>query len=344
MIFAGLVSLVVHAVQNRDQGIGQEISWRTIVDGSVTAAIGRSVDKALPVSKTLNGWIDGLLYWTLGDTGAQVRKGCDGWLYLTEELTETPHGDANLAERVKLAKAIASDLSKQGVELVVVPVPDKALVATEGLCGVEASAQSHTRLADWQKQSAPLGLTEVNIGQNWPLPGYWRTDTHWDQQGAQHAAKLIGTTVNEKIGAGTTAIDLQTGSELQPRIGDLTKLAGLVETANLFGPAPDQEHPVNLKIERSGGLLDDAPAPEILLLGSSYSLNSNFIDYLQAATSREIVQKSLAGGGFAGAMLDAMKNNPDQFKQVKLVIWEWPARTLTQPLTEQEKTFLAGRS
>ncbi|MFC4624914.1 hypothetical protein ACFO1V_06710 [Daeguia caeni] len=343
VVFAGLVSLVVHAVVNRNQDLEQKLTWQSLIDGSFTAAISQSVDKALPSSKTLNGWIDGFLYWSLGDGGPQVRKGCGNWLYLAEELTETPDGDAYLAERVKLAKAIASFVAGQGARLIVVPVPDKAEVATEGLCGLEASAQSRTRLAKWRELSVPLGLNQIDISTNWPMPGYWHTDTHWDQKGAQHAAEIIAATVNGMLGAGETAVDLQIGKETRERIGDLTKLAGLVETANVFGPAPDLEHPVTMQINRSGGLLDEVPAPEVMLLGSSYSLNSNFIEFLQAASAREIVQKSLAGGGFAGAMLDAIKDHPDQFRQVKLVIWEWPARTLTQPLTDQEKAFLADQ-
>ncbi len=341
LIFAGLASLVVHAVVKRENGIGEEWSWRTLVDGRFTAALGRSVDEAMPKSVTLNGWIDGLLYWTLGDAGPQVRVGCDGWLYLSEELVETPHGDAHLAQRVKLAGAIAAELARKGARLVIVPVPDKALAATEGLCGLKASAQARHRFDMWKQQSASLGLTQVDIGKSWPSPGYWRTDTHWDQKGAHYAAGRVSDAIKEMLGPGSVDMELKVLPEQRDRVGDLTTLAGLARTAALFGPAPDREYPVDLKIKRSGGLLDEVPAPDALLVGSSYSLNSYFYEYLQAATSREIVQKSLAGGGFAGAMLDVLENNPGVLEQVRLVVWEWPVRTLTLPLSAQEKKFLA---
>ncbi|WP_343315328.1 hypothetical protein AAIB41_17895 [Brucella sp. BE17] len=344
LIFAGLGNLAFHVLTNSDQDLSERLdtSWRSAMDGRLTGEIGRNIDKAMPNSKLLNGLIDGFVYQTLGDTGPQVREGCPGWFFLTEELVETPNGEAHLADRVKLAKAITAELARSDTALVVVPVPDKAQTLTgQEMCHLQSSAQAHKRFSEWNARSEPLALLQVNIGKNWPRPGYWKTDTHWDQHGAQHAANQVAVAISQNIGAGSTAMHLENCSRENIRPGDLVTLAGLGMTQDIFGPNMESECPVKLKIERSGGLLDDAPEPDVLLAGSSYSLNSYFHDYLQADSNREIVQKSQAGGGFAGALLDILENNPQLLRKIKLVVWEWPVRSLTLPLTEQEKRFLS---
>ena len=97
---------------------------------------------------------------------------------------------------------------------------------------------------------------------------------------------------------------------------------------------------IKLDIGRAGGLLDEASVPSILLAGSSFSLNSSFIEYLQTALGREVGQLSQAGGGFAGALLEVLQQRPEILASTKVVIWEWPMRSLVAPLTEAERRML----
>jgi alginate O-acetyltransferase complex protein AlgJ len=94
-------------------------------------------------------------------------------------------------------------------------------------------------------------------------------------------------------------------------------------------------------VHRSGGLLDDVAAPVVMLAGSSYSLNSGFIDYLQLDMKQEIAQQSRLGSGFAGSVLELLQHHPERLNDIKLLIWEWPLRSLYQPLTDEENTYLA---
>lgn len=341
VLLGGLASVVTHAVSHHETDIREHLTWQNAIDGKLTAAIDRMVNDAVPHSKQLNGWIDGLLFWSLGDAGPQVREGCQNWLYLAEELLEQPDGRNHLAARVELAEKIARGLAARNVKLVVLPVPDKAEIVRGELCGLRAAAIAGDRPRLWQEASAPLKLEQVDVRPGWPLPGYWRTDTHWNADGARHAARLVAEAIRRTAGEGGTDVRLDVSPVSHAFNGDLMKLANLVETSWIFGPPPDTAHDVSVQIERSGALLDDAPTPDTILAGSSYSLNSGFLDYLQAEASREIVQKSMAGGGFAGAMLDLLVESPDILDQVSIVVWEWPVRALTQPLSDQEKAFLA---
>jgi alginate O-acetyltransferase complex protein AlgJ len=177
------------------------------------------------------------------------------------------------------------------------------------------------------------------LRERWPRPGYWRTDTHWDSTGAQFAAEATARLVNGVLGAGTERIGLTHGARRE-RPGDLARLAGLLDAPKWLAPAAEYAEDPRADIRRSGGLLDEATAPSVLLAGSSYSQNSGFIEYLQAALGREVAQVSEAGGGFAGALLTMLQRKPDMLAGAKVVIWEWPMRSLVAPLSDAERQML----
>ncbi|MGH7756119.1 MAG: alginate O-acetyltransferase AlgX-related protein, partial [Vulcanimicrobiaceae bacterium] len=106
-------------------------------------------------------------------------------------------------------------------------------------------------------------------------------------------------------------------------------------------PPSDLERRSNVQWQPAGGLLDAGPAPTVLLAGSSYSKNSGFANDLGLALGREVVQLSQDGGGFDGAILALLETRPALLAQAKVVVWEWPERALTQPLTDAERSFLS---
>lgn len=339
LMFVGLGFVLVHLAGSGRTAIAPLVSWRNVLNGELTDTIDHMVGEGLPQTPALDSLAAGLSYRLLGDAGPQVRAGCTGWLFSTEELAETRAGDAALAQRVLIARQIRDQLSAAGIRLVVLPVRDKADLAGAQLCGLPVAEQARTRYAHWQKQSADLALDVVDMARDWPAPGFLRTDTHWNETGARHAADQVAQAITAQLGAGTDAITLKTGlPELKP--GDLMRLAGLLESWRWSGPEPDSITPVSMTIGRSGGLLDDVSAPTVVLAGSSYSQRSGFIDFLQDASRREVAQKSQDGSGFAGALLNILMNEPHILKQTRLVVWEFPVRALTQNLTDAERLFL----
>jgi alginate O-acetyltransferase complex protein AlgJ len=56
--------------------------------------------------------------------------------------------------------------------------------------------------------------------------------------------------------------------------------------------------------------------------------------------AREVAQVSEAGGGFAGALLKMLQQKPDMLAGAKVVIWEWPMRSLVAPLSDAERQML----
>lgn len=343
LMLAGLGFVAAHLSGPGGGQVAEAADGKGILSGRFTAALDKAVVAALPKTAGLDDLAAGLSYLVLGDAGAQVRAGCPSWLYLAEELLEVRDGAANLSARVRLAAKIRDAVAARNIALVVLPVPDKAELAADGLCGLDVSRQSAGRRAAWAEQSVALALDQVDIAPGWPKGAFLRTDTHWNVAGAGFAARRLADAITRRLGPGDTRVTIEAGAPRQ-RIGDLMRLAGLSRSWPWSGPRPDEQAEVSAKIARAGGLLDDVAAPAVLLAGSSYSLNSGFADQLQAALGREVAQKSREGAGFAGALLDILDQAPQMLDGVRLVVWEFPVRALTQPLTEAERRHLGDET
>jgi alginate O-acetyltransferase complex protein AlgJ len=53
-----------------------------------------------------------------------------------------------------------------------------------------------------------------------------------------------------------------------------------------------------------------------------------------------VVQLSEEGGGFDGALFALLQKHRNTLAQAKVVVWEFPERSLTQPLTADERAYL----
>lgn len=337
VIFAGLVTVLI---KGRD-ALGDVLRTTTmadLTDGRFAQKIDKAIFGAVPRSPALDGLVTGLEYRLLGDAGAQVYAGCGDWLYTMEELRAERRDGENMALRAELLRRLTHAIGETGTRLVIVPVPDKAAQVDDRLCGVTA-VQSRLRDRFWNELDHVEGGVIVDLRAHWPKPGYWKTDTHWDQTGARLAAERIAQAVLRTGEPGRYAVKLTEGL-MRQRTGDLARQSGLTDAPRLLAPAAEQERELEADIPRSGGLLDDTPEPSIILAGSSFSLNSGFPEFLAAALGGEVAQVSQPGGGFAGALLETLEKRAGSLGKTKVVIWEWPMRSLTFPVSEVEKNYM----
>ena len=296
------------------------------------------MSRGTPEQRDLNGLVAGLQYRGLHDAGPQVFAGCDDWLFLKEELVAIPDAQSNLAARRELFARVTTRLNDHNLHLVILPVPEKADLARTFLCGIDPS-WSRRRAEAWSVVPTPPRALMVDLRPNWPQPGYWKTDSHWNTDGAEFAATRVAEAIDERISRATASIAI-IQEAAHARAADLVRLAGLNDAPEWLAPAKEYEDRISVSVPSSGGLLDDTDQSVIVLAGSSYSLNSGFKERLESKLGRDVVQRSLAGGGFAGAVLGLL-SSPDRLADVSVLIWEWPMRSLTQPLSEEERQFLA---
>ena len=127
------------------------------------------------------------------------------------------------------------------------------------------------------------------------------------------------------------------------RPGDLVRLAGLEWLPVTWQPQPETVAATHItekaaEVQSADDSLDDLfgddNLPNVALIGTSFSRNSNFAGFLQQALGAPIGNFAKDGGEFsAGA--NGYFDNP-AFKQTppKLVIWEIPERDLQTSYSE----------
>lgn len=315
--------------------------------GRTAAAVNHVMAHDLPVDPVLRG-AGGLLRWgAFGSGGPQARVGCNGWLYLTEELRTWEGAQAAMAERAQGLARLQQEMAARGITLLIAITPDKARIHPEHLCGAPLSAQARARHAGFTAMLASAGARHVETlepllaarreGELW-----LRTDTHWNQRGAALVAGLIATAARplplERPNHFQT-----TRARAAPVPGDLLRIMNLDILPDPWRPAPDMIAQAQTRApEAGGGLLDDAPAPEIVLLGSSYSVNGNFHGALQQALGAPVANFAQAGGGFAGSALRYFASPAWRESPPRLIIWEVLERGLPQPLAAAERELLLG--
>ncbi len=344
VILAGAIQLLLASRQLSD--LPHQMA--DIGSGGTSLALEKQLNTHLPLREALISGANGLRYLLLRGASPEVRVGRNGWLFLAEEMQPHKNADANMQTRIAIIQKIAAQLAADGVTLLVLPVPDKLRLYPEH--AYQANPQT-------ERYSQALALlAQHHITHIDPLPAlqqaaaqnvYYRSDTHWNQRGAQIVAQALAQKLADHIKhmrqSGKTPADLQwdasefatqsTGAE-QERAGDLLRLMGLEHSPNWLRPQPDRETPlktVQTSAKATGGLLDDNSVP-VVLAGTSYSLRGNFHGFLQQALHADILNTAQDGGGFLQSISAYLANQAYQSAKPKLLIWEIPERFLTQPL------------
>lgn len=83
-------------------------------------------------------------------------------------------------------------------------------------------------------------------------------------------------------------------------------------------------------------LFGDAKAPNIAVIGTSFSRTSNFVPFLQAALNTTVVNAAMDGGDFSGAARQYFQGPTFKETPPALVIWEIPERVLQQPRRQDD--------
>lgn len=349
-VLAGGFALGVAALMRPgpQQRLAETMTLDSFLAGRTAGAVNHAMAHDLPGGALLQV-AGGVIRWRVfGSGGPQVAVGCGGWLYLMDELRPWPDAAKAMAARADALHRVAAALKARGIGLVVVLVPDKARIETAPACGVPYSVQAQNRLGAFKALVGDIPLVDlapVFAAAHRPL--YYRTDTHWNQDGAAIAAQSIAAAAGSAAITRDRVFKTEAGPEAE-RAGDLLRLMSLEDVPDLaikLRPLPDHERPdTTRQVEgpaEAGGLLDDAPVPDVVLLGSSFSLNGNFHGRLQQSLGAAVGQFGQAGGAFWGSAKDYFRSPAFTETPPKLVVWEFPERVLSQPIGDEEAAFLA---
>ena len=297
--------------------------------------------------------------------GRLVISGSDGWLFLAQEMVHlgkkrfwgTDAQTTGIApkpeHRDPLAVIVdfADQLKKNGIHLILMPVPPKALIYSEKLMPDFGVANTSDRLDPWhaafyallkEKGVDVLDLTPIFRKEKNRIqePLYCRTDTHWSGAGCDVAARAVF----ERM--------ISRGIVKQAPVTSLTAQVSPVgitgDLARLLNPADPVKETLSLRfVTRGSGpaslLVPDAKSPFLVLADSHglvfhdgedmHAAGGGFFDQLSYELGQAVDLIAVRGSGATPVRINLMRRvrpNPDYLKQKKVVVWCFSAREFTE--------------
>jgi alginate O-acetyltransferase complex protein AlgJ len=286
----------------------------------------------------------GLSWQFARDLGPRVREGRRNWLFLNDELTPYAHADKSAAARAQQVIDLQQQLASKGITLLVVVVPDKSRIAAAHLGKLHRPAAFSGRVAEWTQKLAQAGVEVLDLSpaltelQRQGEPAFFRTDSHWTEAGAQVAAAQVAQRIRVLGIVKPSDSSLRLYSKvISIRPGDLVRLAGLEGMPLRLQPRTElalqsrfDTAPVKSKgSSDNADLFGDDELPQIALIGTSFSRNSNFASFLAQALHTQIGNFALDGGDFSGAAQAYLHSAAFKSTPPKVLLWEIPERVLS---------------
>ena len=354
LLTLALIGGSLQALRNDDFPKTQANGWDGFLHGRPMRALAEDL-RGTPVADWLGTRQRELGWLLLKDLGPRVKPGCAGWLFLGDELTVHPNGASHAMRRADIAQTVVKMLAARGTRVVIAVVPDKTRIESDRLCALRRPAALDPRYTIWSAAMADRALTAVALEA--PLQqvkaqvgtAYDRSDTHWSLDGAQAVAKALATHLHSQGFTPSSEIGFTvTRAPIAPRWGDLVRLAGLDQLSPNLRPEPDQVALPRFETSApaaqatsADALFGDGPVAErIALVGSSYSRNGHFADWLTQALRTEVGNLARDGGGFSQSMLDFLKQEASADRPTSWLIWEIPERVLQDPIEADEQALL----
>jgi len=307
-----------------------------------------------------------LLSGCLGVGNTKVVLGCDGWLFYRPDVDFlTAPGlldETRLAQRKKelvdagekspspdprpAILAFAADCRKAGVHLVVVPVPDKAMLQPAQLTTRLACAVPGPALAncDYDRLLQELRAAGVDVFDPTPpqlgaddLPRFLHQDTHWTPHWMETVSRDLAVHVQDCANLRANPAPLFSTHELTAgALGDLVEMLKLPSGQTMFRPEAVTLRQV-LDLRTGQGWHPQAGA-DVLVLGDSFSniycapelgweTSAGFPAQLARFLNRDVDVIARNGSGASGTRRElAQREAPLIGKRV--VIWEFAVRDL----------------
>jgi len=276
--------------------------------------------------------------------------GAEGWLFLRAELRHIGVGPFWGEAAVKVSKASSPEkadplpaiidfheqLKAAGIELILAPVPCKALVYADKLGG-PAGGRVDAVHQEFYQQLAAKGVKILDLAEAFakekakgPLL-YCRTDTHWSPYACELTAKLI----KERLGS---------PAWLQAKPGAFTITTGKrTITGDLTDGKGSEELPVRVVTSADNPALEDKTSP-VVLLGDSHTLvfhsgqelhgtGAGLAAQIAAELGMVVDVIGVRGSGATPARVNLLrraKAEPTYLAGKKAVIWCFAAREFTE--------------
>ncbi len=350
-ILAG-VPLVQALVELREDG---EVRALAVFGQAPTAATLRAYEHQLEdanwAALASRPWMQFAQYALLKDGGAKVGLGRDGWFFYKPGLSyllsrPSPAGYAGASrDPVAAITDFRDQLSARGIHLVVVPVPNKEAIYPEFVTtrggGVLPDVHAPRTQAIMQRlREARVEILDlfpvfaaarrVEADRTQPLL-YLAQDTHWSPAGVALAARHLAHRLVTLGGVSVGDVEYVEKEASVRRLGDLVQMLRSPPIEARVEP----ESVVCQQVVRrdTGGLFEESPEAEILVMGDSFLRvfqrdtpgSAGFVAHL----ARELKQPLLSlvnDGGGATLVRRELRVRPAYLERKRVVIWVFTER------------------
>ena len=295
---------------------------------------------------------------------ARVIEGADGWLFLANELRhvakgtewvapETPPEPAH-ADPLPALIALREQLAEMNIELIIMPVPAKAVVHADALPGYAPSdaAPPPSGMAAFLAHLQDEGFNVINLETIYAETKseeqvYCKTDSHWSPRGVEIAAKAVADLLKAQDWyetAAQTEIQLAEPTDLRIR-GDLAEGGGYTETL-----------PWRQVTRADGEALVSETAP-VLILGDSHTLvfgdggdmhanSGGFSEHLAYQLQQPVDRMANRGSASTPPRLTLFRKaaaQPEWLEGKRAIVYTFTARELTESLNGWRVVPIAPR-
>ncbi len=288
--------------------------------------------------------------YTICEDGLKVQtkyrafQGYNGWFYYDYDLEPS----YPLMSQTDFMIELGRRLQAQGVRLVIVPVPSRAVVTPQNLYlddPQQAAFEPAEGVAQYDMFVKELRDGEVSVfdvlaaarasgarGQQ----TFFKRDLHWTTEGAKlfhqnladELKRIEPNLPKTEIVAERNALDYQHRGKFVSRW-----------TYTHCGYAmPTEPQPTYTVTKRSSGGLFESSDPQVVLTGSSFSLPPYDYDFLATSLQSDVLNLSVGAGGAVVALQSYLVDGAFEAAKPKLLVWEFP--TFAPAITEEEKREL----
>lgn len=289
--------------------------------------------------------------------GRMVMEGRNGWLFFVPELRHLGAGPfwGPAAEAVGRATrvdtrdplpailAFNQELAAEGVKLIVVPVPPKAVVASDYLpdsTHAAPDARVDPHLAAFYDLLHAQGVDVLDLTGSFRQafdseqgPLYCLQDTHWSGAGIVHAAAVIAERVKpllSDVGVGETTYatdwrEIEINGDLWRLLDEPDRAKETVAVRVVEGASPDPHSPVLL--------LGDSHTLVFHAGGDMHYEGAGLADQLAVELGLPVDLIGVRGSGATPARINLFRRvqrDPTYWDGKKVVIWVFAAREFTE--------------
>ncbi|MBB4193045.1 alginate O-acetyltransferase complex protein AlgJ [Rhizobium aethiopicum] len=310
-------------------------SFADVIQGREASAVERIYKDVFPIRDFSTGLLNLISFKAFGEARKGLIKGTDDWFFSDEEFSWNRKSSSMLDKHLSIIRNTISTLRQAGVEPILLLIPEKADIYRDKLGNVSAPASREQYYESVRLELSSMGvsapdLRELFLQARKEEPIFLKSDTHWTVQGAGIAARSVAQVLAQDSRLKRKEFALKPKDEIVHR-GDLYKFAkfSIFEPlVNLPGDPLTSLEAVTTDASLDDLISDEDEAPEVAIVGSSYSANAkwSFEAQLKAEGKLDVVNFAEEGKGPFEPMETFLRGKLVDQKNLKYVVWEMPLR------------------